>query len=88
MTATSPISRDSSSSSQKLEAAETDEGKKRADELAAASDDNVLTTRDSLLRDISLREGEDILALQDVDPALNLKMHLVNNVSSEPCRLG
>lgn len=25
--------------------------------------------------------GEDILALQDLDPALNMKMHLVNNVS-------
>lgn len=29
----------------------------------------------------SLRSGEDILALQDLDPALNMKMHLVNNVS-------
>jgi hypothetical protein len=28
----------------------------------------------------SVREGEDILALQDIDPALNAKMHLVNNV--------
>lgn len=28
----------------------------------------------------SLGEGEDILALQDLDPALNAKMHLVNNV--------
>lgn len=29
-------------------------------------------------------EGQDILALhlQDLDPALNLKMHLVNNVSA------
>lgn len=25
--------------------------------------------------------GSDVLALQDVDPALNMKMHLVNNVS-------
>ncbi len=24
--------------------------------------------------------GEDLLALQDLDPALNMKMHLVNNV--------
>lgn len=24
--------------------------------------------------------GQDILDLQDIDPALNLKMHLVNNV--------
>jgi hypothetical protein len=29
----------------------------------------------------SLRSGEDILHLQDLDPALNMKMHLVNNVS-------
>jgi hypothetical protein len=26
-------------------------------------------------------KGEDILALQDLDPALNMKMYLVNNVS-------
>lgn len=31
----------------------------------------------------SLRNGEDILALQDLDPALNMKMHLVNNVSDD-----
>jgi hypothetical protein len=31
----------------------------------------------------SLRSGEDILALQDLDPALNMKMHLVNNVSDK-----
>lgn len=29
----------------------------------------------------SLQGGEDVLALQDLDPALNMKMHLVNNVS-------
>lgn len=29
----------------------------------------------------SLHSGEDILALQDLDPVLNMKMHLVNNVS-------
>lgn len=29
----------------------------------------------------SLHAGEDILALQDLDPVLNMKMHLVNNVS-------
>jgi TATA-binding protein-associated factor Taf7 len=28
----------------------------------------------------SVGEGEDILAFQDLDPALNMKMHLVNNV--------
>ncbi|KAH6604935.1 hypothetical protein Trco_006642 [Trichoderma cornu-damae] len=31
----------------------------------------------------SLRSGEDILALQDLDPALNMKMHLVNNAIDE-----
>jgi hypothetical protein len=30
--------------------------------------------------------GEDILALQDVDPALNAKMHLVNNVRAQKRR--
>lgn len=30
--------------------------------------------------DGSIDGGEDILALQDLDPALNAKMHLVNNV--------
>lgn len=33
---------------------------------------------------IHMAEGEDILARQALDPALNLKMHLVNNVSL-PC---
>lgn len=28
----------------------------------------------------SVGDAEDILALQDLDPALNAKMHLVNNV--------
>lgn len=35
----------------------------------------------------SLSRGEDILELQDLDPALNLKMHLVNDVSGS-CRVG
>lgn len=30
----------------------------------------------------SSHEGEDVLALQDLDPVLNMKMHLVNNVSA------
>lgn len=35
----------------------------------------------------SIKGGEDVLALQDLDPALNMKMHLVNNVSdSGPLR--
>jgi hypothetical protein len=32
----------------------------------------------------SVGEGEDILALQDTDPALNAKMFLVNNVRRLP----
>jgi hypothetical protein len=40
---------------------------------------------DKLLNaDGSSLKGEDVLALQDLDPALNMKMHLVNNVSSTP----
>lgn len=35
---------------------------------------------DVVLDGYSVQEGSDILALQDVDPALNAKMHLVNNV--------
>lgn len=30
----------------------------------------------------SLQSSTDILALQDLDPVMNIKMHLVNNVSS------
>lgn len=33
---------------------------------------------------LAVAEGEDILALQDLDPALNMKMHLVNNVGTAP----
>lgn len=29
----------------------------------------------------SLNSASDILALQDMDPVMNMKMHLVNNVS-------
>jgi len=32
----------------------------------------------------SIHHGVDILALQDLDPALNMKMHLVNNVVAPP----
>jgi hypothetical protein len=35
---------------------------------------------DVVLDGISVAEGKDILALQDTDPALNAKMHIVNNV--------
>lgn len=30
----------------------------------------------------SISSGQDVLAMQDIDPALNMKMHLVNNVST------
>jgi hypothetical protein len=33
----------------------------------------------------SIQAGEDILALEDTDPALNMKMHLVNNVRRSRC---
>lgn len=32
----------------------------------------------------SIQRGEDLLDLQDLDPAMNMKMHLVNNVSGNP----
>lgn len=40
------------------------------EKLGSPHGDNILATAG----------GEDILALQDLDPALNMKMHLVNNV--------
>ena len=33
--------------------------------------------------DASLGSDEDLLALEDLDPALNMKMHLVNNVCAQ-----
>lgn len=33
--------------------------------------------------DGSSMTGSDVLALQDVDPVLNMKMHMVNNVSRD-----
>jgi hypothetical protein len=39
---------------------------------------------DSVQNGYSVGEGEDILALQDTDPALNAKMFLVNNVRRLP----
>jgi hypothetical protein len=47
-------------------------------------EDTEKTAGDVQPRDISFDygDGEDILSLQDVDPALNAKMHIVNNVSS------
>ncbi|KAL1884016.1 Filamentous Growth Regulator [Diaporthe australafricana] len=67
--------------------ASTDDGKpspklEAGDEKARIPEQGVLT--DDLGADgSSLRDGEDILALQDLDPALNQKMHLVNNAIDE-----
>lgn len=46
----------------------------------AEEEKRATTTSDSEVSSVS--KGEDILALQDLDPALNAKMHLVNNVSA------
>lgn len=51
----------------------------KAKGIVATEADETVTTSDGDVS--SLRKGEDILALQDLDPALNAKMHLVNNVS-------
>jgi hypothetical protein len=42
-----------------------------------------LAPHDSLAGSGSMHSGEDILSMQDLDPALNMKMHLVNNVSDD-----
>lgn len=52
-------------------------GQKLKDGFFAAADD----TRNA--DGSSFHGGEDILALQDLDPALNMKMHLVNNAIDE-----
>lgn len=43
-------------------------------------DDPGADARSQMASDTSLHKGEDILAMQDLDPALNAKMYLVNNV--------
>lgn len=54
-----------------------------------ADDEKVKIPEEGVLTDVHaedagpLRDGEDILALQDLDPALNAKMHLVNNAIDE-----
>lgn len=55
-------------------------------EKKVASHDDGIISSDDLG---SVHSGEDILGLQDMDPALNMKMHLVNNVSRpKSCRIG
>jgi hypothetical protein len=65
----------------KSDAAPPYEAVVRGDPAAAESkignEPGVLTSGDAT----SSLKGEDILALQDLDPAMHMKMHLVNNVS-------
>jgi hypothetical protein len=46
-----------------------------------------METKSRRTSDSSVSRKVDILALQDLDPALNAKMHLVNNVSDTECKL-
>jgi hypothetical protein len=64
-----------------------------ASEMKPASDDEMNYSKnekmavgepDAVQDGYSVGEGEDILALQDIDPALNAKMFLVNNVRWTP----
>ncbi len=50
-------------------------------EKKVGSGEEPLAYHDSAMDANSTHSGEDVLALQDLDPALNMKMHLVNNVS-------
>lgn len=83
----SPPSSDSSPSSPKVEkrlaAPSTATRDKTSEELTttAAKEKDVNAVDGGSLR-VGLLEGEDVLAQQDLDPALNLKMHLVNNVGT------
>jgi hypothetical protein len=58
-------------------------------QLEAGLDERKVTMEAPDLRaaDGGSHRGEDILSLQDLDPALNMKMHLVNNVSHPTKRL-
>lgn len=54
---------------------------KKAINDAHGLDNEKIAGSDDLAPDgASVMSGQDILQLQDVDPALNMKMHLVNNV--------
>jgi hypothetical protein len=55
---------------------------KRMDEQAGSDGHNgLLVDEEAQNGDGSSVNGSDILSLQDIDPAMNMKMHLVNNVS-------
>jgi hypothetical protein len=45
-----------------------------------AREEGVLAGNGTAPADLGYGKGEDLLAMQDIDPALNQKMHLVNNV--------
>ena len=48
----------------------------------AEQKEDALAPMASHLSTASSMHGVDILSLQDLDPAMNMKMHLVNNVST------
>jgi hypothetical protein len=53
------------------------------EEKKIGGDNGILESGDLRAADgSSLKGGEDVLGLQDLDPVLNMKMHLVNNVSA------
>lgn len=54
--------------------------KEEAEYYAKAPEKTAVGEPDVPAEGFSIHEGSDILALQGVDPALNAKMHLVNNV--------
>lgn len=51
--------------------------------LGTGGQGGVLEADDVRNADGSSMTGSDVLALQDVDPVLNMKMHMVNNVSCD-----
>jgi hypothetical protein len=44
-------------------------------------------TLDTRAADGSSLNGSDLLSFEDLDPALNMKMHLLNDVSAPCCTL-
>lgn len=55
------------------------------DDYSKKDEKNIIGDRDVSLDEPSVDQGVDILALQDTDPALNAKMHIVNNVRGRKC---
>lgn len=55
------------------------------DEMNYSKNETIAGGNSDVVPDMySIGEGQDVLALQDIDPALNAKMHLVNNVRRTP----